>query len=124
MSIDPNEIRLSSEQQQLIAERATRSGKPWQAILQDALCDALMPRSETASSPANGNAQPAQEQAKAQPPPGFDEDTEYLALCMEELCEIEAEFGSESLTGDDARRILSKVPGSMIEDIDEDRGDR
>src|SRR5262249_39608904 len=66
-------------------------------------------------------------QAKASSRPmemNFEEDTEFFALCMEELRELEAELGPGTLTIEEAHRILSKVPGSMVEDIDEDRGDR
>ena len=52
------------------------------------------------------------------------EDTEFLAHCAEELREIEAELGPDALTVENARRILSRVPGSMAEAIIEDRGDR
>ena len=65
-----------------------------------------------------------EQHASATLPPGFDEATEYLALCMEDLREIEAEISSEELTLEAAERILSKVPGSMLEDVNEDRGDR
>ncbi|HXG22349.1 MAG TPA: hypothetical protein VNN62_25175 [Methylomirabilota bacterium] len=37
MATNPDDIRLSEEQKRLIAERADRSGQPWQAILQEAL---------------------------------------------------------------------------------------
>jgi len=96
MAIDPNDIRLSEEQKRLIAKRADQNGKPWQAVLQEAL------------EPADA---------------GIDEDTEFLALCAKELREIEAEVGADALTIEEAHRILSKVPGSMVEDIQEDRGE-
>ena len=41
------------------------------------------------------------------------EDTEFLAHCAEVLKEIEADLGPEALTVENARRILSKVPGSL-----------
>lgn len=121
MAIDLNEIELSPEQKQIIAERATRNGKPWQTVLQEAIA----PTSERTAQPANGTSQPVEKRASAQPPPGFDKDTEFLALCMEELREIEAaQRSSKKPSIEDARRILAKVPGSMLDDINEDRGDR
>lgn len=56
--------------------------------------------------------------------PGFEEDTEYVAYCMEELRELEARFGPEALTAENARRILSKVSGSIVDVLNEDRGER
>lgn len=53
-----------------------------------------------------------------------DEDAEFLAYCAEELKGIEADLGPDALTIENARRILSKVSGSMTEAIIEDRGDR
>lgn len=121
MAIDLNEIELSLEQKQIIAERAAQNGKSWQAVLQEALTSP----SERAAKPANGTPQPVEKQTSTQPPPGFDEDTAFLTLCMEELHEIEAaQRGSKKPTIEDARRILAKVPGSMLDDINEDRGDR
>ena len=55
---------------------------------------------------------------------GGDEDTECLTHCLQELREIEAELGPEALTLAEAHRILSRVPGSMVDDILDDRGDR
>ena len=52
------------------------------------------------------------------------EDVEFLAHCTEDLKGIEADLGPDVLTVENARRILSKVSGSMAEAIIEDRGDR
>jgi hypothetical protein len=120
MAIDLNEIELSPEQKQIIAERATQNGKPWQTILQEAIA----PSTESAAKPANGTPQPVEKRASAQPPPGLDEDTEFLALCMEELEELNKKLGSKPVTHERLREILSKVPGSMSDDIIADRGDR
>ena len=56
--------------------------------------------------------------------PGCEEDTEYLAYCMEELDKLEARFSQEALTAENARRILSKVSGSIVDVLNEDRGER
>ena len=120
MAIDLNEIQLSPEQRQLIAERAAQSGQLWQTVLQEN----LTPKGEAAFRPANESHQSAEGQAIEKLSPDFDEDTEFLALCMEDLRKIEAEVGSEALTLEEANRILSKVPGSMLEDLNEDRGER
>ena len=56
--------------------------------------------------------------------PGFEEDTECLAYCMEELRAIEEKFGPEALTDEEAHRILSKVQGSIVDVLDDDRGER
>ncbi len=37
MAIDLNEIELSPEQKQIIAERAVQNGKPWRTVLQEAI---------------------------------------------------------------------------------------
>lgn len=39
MSISPNQIQLSPEQQQRLAELADRTGKSWEEVLADALRD-------------------------------------------------------------------------------------
>ena len=98
---DLNEIELSFEQKQLIAERAARNGKTWQTVLQEALA----PKSEEEE---------------------YDLDTEFLALLAEDQKELEKELGHGPITIEEARKILSKVPGSMADDIiaDADRGDR
>ncbi len=122
MAIDLSEIQLSPEQKQLVAERAAQSGQSWQTVLQEA----LMLKGEAASRPANGSHQSAEKQDSGELSPDFDEDTEFLALCMEDLREIEAEQATiKKPTIEDARRILAKVPGSMLEDInsDEDEAD-
>jgi hypothetical protein len=54
----------------------------------------------------------------------FEEDTEYLAYCMEELRGLEARFGPEALTDEEAHRILAKVSGSIVDVLNEDRGER
>ena len=96
---DLNEIELSPEQKKIIAERAAQNGKPWQTVLQDA----ITPKSEEEK---------------------YDLDTDFLALCEQELEALNQELGPEPVTHERMREILSKVPGSMSDDILEDRGDR
>ena len=96
---DLNEIELSPEQKKIIAERAAQNGKPWQAVLQEALT-------------------PQSEEEK------YGLDTEFVARCAEELEALNLELGSKPVTRERMREILSKVPGSMSDDILEDRGDR
>jgi hypothetical protein len=45
-------------------------------------------------------------------------DTEFMARCAEEVC------GKTPVSLARVHEILSKVPGSMAEDIIEDRGER
>ncbi len=113
MATNPEDIRLTDDYRRRLARVADRNGTSWQALLDKAV-------THIEQTPTNG-----EKHASAKLPPGFDEDTEYLALCMEELQEMEAEQGgAKKPTIEDAWRILSKVPGSMVEDINEDRGDR
>ena len=70
------------------------------------------------------NAYLEQEDGNGAERPGFEEDTEYLAYCMEELRELEARFGPEKLTDEEAHRILSKISGSIVDVLNEDRGER
>lgn len=93
MEIDINEIELSSEQKQLIAERATQQGQSWQAVLEKAI-----------------GPHPTEEEDWL--------DTEYMDRCAEER------RGKEPIGLERVREILSKVPGSMADDIIADRGDR
>jgi hypothetical protein len=37
MSISPNQIHLSADQQQLVAQLAAQTGKPWTEVLSEAL---------------------------------------------------------------------------------------
>lgn len=91
--VDPNEIQLSPEQRRLIAERATRNGKAWQTVLEEAL-----------------GPQATEEEDWL--------DTEYMARCAEER------RGKAPVSLERTREILSKVPGSMADDIIADRDDR
>ena len=99
MATNPDEIHLSLEHKRLIAERADQNGKPWQDVLQEA----LEPKSVEDSYEF--------------------EDTEFLALCAEDLKELEERLGPPPSL-EEVRHILSKVPGNMSDDIIEDRGDR
>lgn len=99
MAIDLNEIELSPEQKQIIAERATQNGKPWQTVLQEAIA----PKSE--------------EEA-------YDLDTGFLALLAEDQKALEKQLGHGPISIEEARQILSRVPGSMADDIIADRGNR
>ena len=99
MAPNPNEIELSPEQKQLIAERAARNGKPWQAVLQEAIA-------------------PTSEEEE------YDLDTGFLALLAQDQKEREKELGHGPISIEEAREILSKVPGSMADEIIADRGDR
>jgi hypothetical protein len=117
-----NSSALSQEDRRALTRLAHKSGDKG---LRDAV-NAYLQRSAKGSGP-NGSETRLATQAKAAGRPtdiNFEEDTEFLALCMEELRELEAELGPGTLTVDEAHRILSKVPGSMVEDIHEDRGDR
>ena len=93
MTTDPNEIELSPEQKQRIAERATQNGQSWQTALEEAL-----------------GPHPTEEEDWL--------DTDYMARCAEER------RGKEPIGLERVREILSKVPGSMADDIIADRGDR
>ena len=113
MATNPEEIQLPDDYRQRIAKLVDQHGTSWQTLL-----DSFMTHIE--QHPPHG-----EQHASTEFPPGIDEDTEYLALCMEELRELEAEqSGAKKPTIQDAWRILSKVPGSMVDDINEDRGDR
>ena len=57
------------------------------------------------------NAYLEQRESNGAETPGFEEDTEYLAYCMEELRKLEARFGPEALTDEEAHRILAKSQG-------------
>lgn len=120
MATNPSEF--SQADRRALTQLADKSGDK---VLHDAVNDYLR-RSAKESEP-NGSEAPPATYAKAAGHPAdidFEEDTEFLALCMEELRELEADLGPEALTIDEAHRILSKVPGSMVEDVQEDRGDR
>ncbi len=100
MAIDPNELSPKAlEALTDLAEDSRKNGKELDATLRE-LVDKQLKRREV------------------------DEDTELIAHCAQELQEIEAELGPEALTIEEARRILSKVPGSMADDIIQDRGNR
>lgn len=99
MSIDVSEIKLSLEQKRTIAERAAQNGQPWQTVLQDA----ITPNS-------------AKEDQ--------DLDTAFLALIAEEQKELKQVLGHEPISIEEARKILTKVPGSMAGDIIADRENR
>jgi hypothetical protein len=117
-----NSSALSQEDRRALTQIADKSGDKG---LRDAV-NAYLERSAKGSEP-NGSEARLATQAKASDRPtdiNLEEDTEFLALCMEELRGLEAELGPETLTIEEAHRILSKVPGSMVEDIHEDRGDR
>ncbi len=112
MATNPEDIELGKEEKASLARAADRNGKPWREFFRKAIA------SYEQDTP-NG-----EKQASAALPSGFDEDTEYLELCMEDLREIEADLGSEALTLEAAEGILCNVSGSMLEDVNEDRGDR
>ena len=113
MATNPEEIQLTDDYRKRLARVADQNETSWQALLDQAM-------THIEQTQLNG-----EQHVSAALPPGFDEDTEYLALCMEELRELEAEQGdSTKPTIEDAWRILAKVPGSMVDDINEDRGDR
>ena len=99
MEINVNEIQLSLEQKQAIAERAAQNGQPWQAVLQEA----ITPKSDAAED---------------------DLDTEFLALIAADQKELAQELGHGPISIEETRQILSKVPGSLADDISADRGDR
>ena len=113
MTTNPEEIRLTDDYRKRLARVADEQGTTWQTLL-----DRFVTQIEQTKS--NGEPPPS-----APLPPGVDEDTEYLALCMEELRQMEAEpGGAKKPTIEDAWRILSAVPGSLVDDINEDRDDR
>ncbi len=99
MATNPDDIHLSPELKRLIAERADRQDKPWQTVLEEAI------------------ASKREEEA-------YDLDTEFLALLAEDQKELEKQLGHGPISIEDARAILSKVPGCMADDIIADRGDR
>ena len=113
MATNPGEIRLTDDYRKRLAKVADQKGTTWQTLLAQFVTQIEQTK-------------PTGEQHTSDPlPPGFDEDTEYLALCLAELREMEAaQGGVKKPTIEDAWRILSKVPGSMVDDINEDRGDR
>lgn len=117
-----NSSEFSQADRRALTQLAEKSGDK---VLRDAV-NAYLRRSAKGSEP-NGSEAPSANQSKAAghlTDTNFEEDTEFLALCMEELGELETDLGPEALTTDEAHRILSKVPGSMVEDIQEDRSDR
>lgn len=97
MVTDPNDIRLSPEQQQRLAKVANQHGQSWQAAFDDAL---------------------AQLERKSRTDEDHELDTEFLALCAEEI------RGRKPVSLTRMREILSKVSGSMAQDIIADREDR
>ncbi len=102
--MDTDRTVLNNADRQKLAELAERTGD---AAVRDTV-HAYLEQGES-----NGSAQP-----------GFEEDTECLAYCMEELRAIEEKFGPEALTDEEAHRILSKVQGSIVDVLDDDRGER
>ena len=95
MTTDPNAIRLNREDKELLAKVADKNGQPWREALRNALA-----QYEQASSEDDGL------------------DNEFMDWCAEEVS------GKKIISLEEARRILSKVPGSMADDIIADRGDR
>ena len=113
MATNPEEIRLPDDYRQRLAKFVDQHGTSWQALL-----DTFMAHIEQ-------QAITGEQPVSVALPSGIDEDTAYLALCMQELEELEAQqSGTKKPTIQDAWRILSKVPGSMVDDINDDRGDR
>lgn len=97
-------MELNSTDRRQLAELAARTGN-------DAVRDAVNAYLEQWESP----------EAEC---PGFEEDTEYLNFCMEELRGLEARFGPEALTDEESHRILSKVGRSAADLLNEDRGEQ
>jgi hypothetical protein len=94
---DANDIRLIPEQQQRLAKVADQNGQSWQAAFDDAL---------------------TQLERKSRTDEEHDLDTEFLELCVEEI------RGRKPVSLARMREILSKVSGSMAQDIIADREDR
>jgi len=95
MATDPNDIRLSEEDKELLGKVADKNGKPWHAVFWDAI---------TKYAQANS----------WQEEPWLD--TEYMESCA---AEVHTHVSLERM-----RQILSKVSGSLAEDIIADRADR
>lgn len=96
MATNPNEIRLSKEERERLASVADKNGKPWREAFREAIAQ------------------------YEQGLPGDEVDIDE---------EIRAVFGIEPeelkpVSLERVREILSKVPGSMADDIIADRGDR
>lgn len=112
MATNPADIQLTDEERRRLARLADQHGITWQALVEQAV--AHLEQAQTHGEPP----------AWAELPPDVEEDTEYVAYCMEELRELEAQFGPEALTVENARRILSKVSGSIVDVLNQDRGER
>ncbi len=95
MATDPNDIRLSPEQKQRLALVANKNGKQWQDVLDDALTHVEQVGSRNAESWL---------------------DTEYMDSCAAEV--------HKHVSFERMRQILSKVSGSLADDVIADRGDR
>ena len=96
MATNPNEIRLSKEERERLASIADKNGKPWREAFREALS----------------------KYERGIPDDEVDIDEEIRAVFgiePEELRPVSLER---------VREILSKVPGSMADDIIADRGDR
>jgi predicted DNA-binding protein len=96
MATNPNEIRLSKEDRERLASVADKNGKPWREAFREALSK-------------------------------YERDIPDDEVDIDE--EIRAVFGIEPeelkpVSLERVREILSKVPGSMVDDIIADRGDR
>ena len=78
MATNPGDIRLTDDYRKRLAKVADQKGTTWQTLLAQFVTQIEQTK-------------PTGEQHTSDPlPPGFDEDTEYLALCLAELREMEA----------------------------------
>ena len=112
MPINPNE--LSTETLEVLTELAEESGKRGKDLastLRDAV-NAYLARSAK-SSESNGApiAKPEEEE---------EEDTEFLALCNDELRALQKQYQDKPLTLAEVRDLLSE-PGSLADEIIADR---
>lgn len=55
MAIDPNEIELSPEMKQALAEKAEQTGKPWTELIDEFLAEAHLPMSPKAAEVVTDN---------------------------------------------------------------------
>jgi hypothetical protein len=94
MATDPNDICLSEEDKELLVKVADKNGKPWRSVFWDAITKYAQASSR-------------------QEEPWLD--TEYMDSCA---AEVHAHVSLERM-----RQILSKVSGSLAEDVIADRTD-
>lgn len=96
MATNPNEIRLSKEERERLANIADKNGKPWREAFHEALS----------------------KYERGIPDDEVDIDEEIRAVLGIEPEEL------KPVSLERVREILSQVPGSMADDIIADRGDR